>query len=94
MGRKMNCWTFMKCGRGPRGTRIKELGLCPAAACTSAEGLNGGARGGRMCWAIVGIYSLEKDNRRQSATGFRCYDCDFHRKVLVEEGLIKPGTLK
>ncbi len=93
MGRKMNCWTFKKCGRGPRGTRVKELGQCPAASFIPAEGLNGGTNGGRMCWAIAGIYSLTEEKRSCSDSGLRCYDCDFHRKVLLEEGIIKPHML-
>lgn len=26
----MNCWEFMKCGRELGGSKVKELGVCPA----------------------------------------------------------------
>jgi hypothetical protein len=88
MGRKMNCWEFMKCGREPKGRRARELGPCPAATNTAINGLNGGINGGRMCWAIVGTYSLDEDTRGyHKGNNYHCYDCDFHRKV--KEGILK-----
>src|SRR3989304_1541240 len=94
MARKINCWEHMKCGREPKGARAKDLGVCPAATYTSINGLNGGINGGRMCWAIVGIYSFADTKGPLSLNNHPCYECEFHRKVLAEEGIIKPGTLK
>ena len=28
---KQNCWEYLKCGRGPKGSKAKRLGVCPAA---------------------------------------------------------------
>ena len=94
MARKMNCWEHMRCGREPGGARTKDLGVCPAATYTSINGLNGGVNGGRMCWAIVGIYSFTDAKGSFSRNNHHCYECEFHREVLTEEGIIKPGMLK
>lgn len=93
MKKKINCWEYMQCGRGPRGERVAELGLCLAASHTSAHGTNGGKNGGRICWAIAGIYALDSEELPQSRKHYLCYDCEFHRKVLSEEGIIKPKIL-
>ena len=42
MAKKQNCWEFMKCGREPGGERVKELGVCPVALDSSANGINSG----------------------------------------------------
>ncbi len=94
MARKINCWEHKKCGRERGGARVKDLGVCPAATCTSINGVNGGVNGGRMCWAIVGIYSFADTKGLFSRNNFQCYECEFHRRVLTEEGIIKPGILK
>lgn len=95
MARKMNCWEYMKCGREPRGKNSKELGVCPAATYTELDGLNGGTNGGRMCWAIVGTYSFgEITGSFTHKNSFYCYNCDFHRKVLAEEGIMDLEPLK
>jgi hypothetical protein len=94
MGEKLNCWEFMQCGREPGGSRVEELGACLAATFTSSEELNGGISGGRMCWAIAGIYSIGEMAASPSRGLYHCHDCNFHWKVLLEEGIIKPGTAK
>jgi hypothetical protein len=94
MGRKLNCWEYTKCGRGPRGHKVKELGPCPVASCESADGLHGGIKGGRMCWAIVGTYSIGEECTAFAKTNDHCYNCTFHRMVLKEEGLIKGEPLR
>lgn len=88
MAKKINCWEFMKCGREPRGKHAKELGVCRAATFSSADGLNGGVNGGRMCWAIAGTYCFGEVTGSFTHKNFFCYDCKFHRKVLEEEGII------
>jgi hypothetical protein len=95
MGKKSNCWEFMKCGREPRGKHAKELGVCRAATFSSVDGLNGGVNGGRICWAIAGTYCFGEVTGSFTHKNFFCYDCKFHRKVLSEEGIItlKPLVL-
>ena len=49
---KVNCWEFMNCGRELGGEKADKLGVCPVATDISADGLNRGKVGGRICWAI------------------------------------------
>ncbi|HEX8949509.1 MAG TPA: hypothetical protein VF790_11135 [Dissulfurispiraceae bacterium] len=87
-GRRMNCWEFMKCGREIGGARAEDLGVCAAAVCPHADGINRGVNGGRICWAIVGTYSCYVGKSSLTGKKVLCYDCEFHKKVLAEEGLI------
>jgi hypothetical protein len=93
MAKKMNCWEHMKCGREPGGVRTGDLGECLAAVYKSINGVNGGINGGRLCWAIVGIYSFIDTKGSSSHAAHNCYKCEFHRKVITEEGIIKPEIL-
>ncbi|HXX53123.1 MAG TPA: hypothetical protein VEI28_00990 [Thermodesulfovibrionales bacterium] len=83
----------MKCGRELYGKKAKELGVCPVAVHPYADGINEGTNGGRICWVIVGSYSLEKPKGSRTGQSCLCFDCDFHKKVLEEEGIVRPGTL-
>lgn len=93
MPRKLNCWEYMKCGRELNGKKVKKLGVCPVATHPYADGINEGINGGRICWAIVGSYSLYNLKGPCSGTSHFCFECDFHKKVLEEEGIIDPGLL-
>ncbi|HWR59259.1 MAG TPA: hypothetical protein VN328_10255 [Thermodesulfovibrionales bacterium] len=93
MPRKLNCWEYMKCGRELNGKKVKELGVCPVATHPYADGINEGINGGRICWDIVGSYSLYNVKGPCSDPKHLCFECDFHRKVLVEEGIIDPSQL-
>ncbi len=53
---KRNCWQVMDCGREPAGSKVEELGVCPAAIVERANGVNDGLNGGRICWAIAGTF--------------------------------------
>ena len=57
---KLNCWEFMKCGQEKEVAKITEYDVCPAVTKTSANGINGGKNGGRICWAIEGTLCNEK----------------------------------
>jgi hypothetical protein len=46
---RLNCWEFLKCGREPGGEKADRLGICPAAADASFDGINSGKCGGRIC---------------------------------------------
>ena len=46
---RLNCWEFLKCGREPGGEKADRLGICPAAADVSFDGINSGKCGGRIC---------------------------------------------
>lgn len=93
--RKLNCWEYIKCGRELGGRKAKKLGVCPVAIDPYADGINQGTNGGRICWAVVSSYCLHNNPKCPAPSqGPFCFECDFHRKVLEEEGfIIKPGLL-
>jgi hypothetical protein len=81
---KYNCWEFMKCGREPGGDRADELGICPVSSEFSANGLNGGVNGGRICWIIDENGCNDKLMHRAD----HCFQCEFRYRVMNEEDLI------
>lgn len=83
--KKINCWEFMRCGRELGGKRAEEVGVCPAAIDPHADGVNGGINGGRICWAVVGIYSCYTGKSSLRQTSHNCFECEFHKMVLAEE---------
>jgi hypothetical protein len=96
MSVRQNCWEFKKCGREPNGANVAELGICPAATDTSADGLNGGKNGGRICWAVSGTYAGTIEGKC-IIEKVSCVTCDFFELVEKEEGaefmLLKPGQI-
>jgi len=85
---RMNCWEFKRCGRQPGGDRTADLGTCPTAVDESADGINGGRCGGRICWAISGHFSVEGTIRCATAKDLvTCMACEFFKTVLREEGI-------
>ena len=85
MTAKANCWEFMSCGREPGGSAANELGACPAATDESADGINGGHNGGRLCWAIAGTFCGGKVQGSQAAKRQSCLTCEFFERVTREE---------
>jgi len=81
----MNCWEFKHCGREPNGTKVAELGVCPAATEKRADGIHNGKNGGRACWVVTG--SLHKiEHPELPARSFdECQACDFYTLVRKEE---------
>jgi hypothetical protein len=84
---KQNCWEFLECGREPGGKNIDTLGKCPATTDTSADGLNGGKNGGRICWAISGTFCHKIIQGLFAKTQLTCRSCIFFKKVKEEEGI-------
>ena len=74
---KVNCWEYKKCGRQPGGPRAMELGVCPAATDTKADGMNGGCNGGRMCWALTGTMCGGQVQGTFAQKLTNCMDCEF-----------------
>jgi hypothetical protein len=77
MKEKLNCWDLKKCCKETDNSNNifqvkKEL---------NADGLNGGINGGRVCWIIMESHCKQK---AQNA----CFQCEFHYKVMAEEGLL------
>ncbi len=85
--KKLNCWEVMKCGKGPEVSKANPLGICPVASTISANGLNGGVNGGRICWVIADIHCENKTmcSCIQGASDF--FKCEFYNRVKKEEGL-------
>ena len=85
---KLNCWEYRRCGREPGGHRVDQLGVCPTAVDHSADMINGGRNGGRVCWTISGHFAADGEVRcataRELAT---CMACEFFTAVLKEEGI-------
>jgi hypothetical protein len=94
--KRANCWDVLGCERGPGGALAVREGLCPAAADTSANGVNTGTNGGRVCWAISGTFCGLESEGSAAKKFISCLSCDFFYQVLEEEGLstfklLKPG---
>jgi hypothetical protein len=87
MAIKLNCWEFEKCGREPGGAKITEYDVCPAATETSANGINGGKNGGRICWALAGTLCNEEIKGTFAKEKFSCMNCDFFKLVNKEENI-------
>jgi CRP-like cAMP-binding protein len=83
---RLNCWEFSRCGREPGGDRVDDMGVCPAAADTSFDGINRGVAGGRICWAVAGTFCGGRVQGTFAEKRSSCMDCDFFKTVLREEG--------
>ena len=83
---KKNCWEVMACGREQGGKNVKRLGLCPAAAHESLNGLHGGKNAGRACWVIAGTFCEDEVQGTFAQKYQDCIQCDFFRRVKMEEG--------
>ncbi len=80
----INCWEFIKCGREVGGEKVAELGVCPAATFTPADGFGGGTNGGRACPYVTGTFcsgtvqGTHKDKEKD------CAECDFYHLLKKE----------
>lgn len=80
-----NCWEYMKCGREPGGSRVTELGICPAASDISYSGINRGVNAGRICWAVAGTFCGGKVQGKFADKRKSCLRCDFFKLVRTQE---------
>lgn len=85
MKKKLNCWEAKKCGREPGGDKISELGVCPVAEEGGAEGIHGGEKAGRCCWAIAGSLCRGEQQGDYANKFGDCRKCDFYEMVRKEE---------
>ncbi len=83
--KKLNCWEYKRCGRGPNGRRSPGEKICPAATNTRADGVNCGTNGGRVCWAIAGTLCGGRQRGSFATKLETCLRCDFCQLVLAEE---------
>lgn len=94
MNRKLNCWEFKKCGREPGGDNVALFGICPATVEKTADGINSGTMGGRICWAVSGTYCRGKVQGIFAAKITSCASCAFFNQVDREEAGILEETEK
>ncbi len=86
MSTKTNCWEAKKCERQPGGSKVDELGVCPAATEAGLDGVHGGKNGGRSCWVIAGTFCGGQEQGMFANKIANCRDCDFYQVVEKEEG--------
>ncbi|MBI5497746.1 MAG: hypothetical protein HY904_22255 [Deltaproteobacteria bacterium] len=81
-----NCWEFKKCGREPGGSRVREMGPCPAATCAPADGFLGGSQGGRACAYLTGTFCSGVVEGTYRIKEKQCQECDFYRHLRASHG--------
>jgi hypothetical protein len=89
MAIEVNCWEYLKCGREPGGAKEKERGSCPASTITLANGINRGAKGGRICWEVIGTMCGGRVQGSFAMKQTSCVACAFYWKVKEEEGTVR-----
>jgi hypothetical protein len=85
--KKNNCWEFMKCGREHGGVLAAELGICPASVEEGLDGIHGGRKAGRSCWAVAGTFCKGEIQGSFARKYRNCGKCNFYIKVRMEEGM-------
>ncbi len=83
---KENCWEFKKCGRQAGGSKVSELGLCPAFTEQRLDGSNHGVNAGRTCWYVAGTLCGGKVQGVFATKLANCRNCEFYELVSREEG--------
>jgi len=66
------------------GKNVHELGVCPASVDASYEGLNGGKKAGRICWAVAGTFCGRKKQGTFADKLITCMSCEFFKLVKKE----------
>lgn len=81
-----NCWEIKNCGRQMGGTKVAEMGICPAALDMGATGINSGKNAGRICWAVTGTFCGGKVQGTFAEKNLSCMSCEFFQQVKQEQG--------
>jgi len=79
--KKINCWEFMKCCRGPNDAEGENSHICPATLNSSLNGLNEGEKSGRACWLVAGTFCDEKISGTYAEKIQSCRHCAFYKEV-------------
>ena len=87
MENKLNCWELKQCGREQGGPKAGELGVCPAALDSPANGINSGSKGGRICWAVAGTLCGGKKQGTFAEKRLSCISCEVYERIETEEGV-------
>ena len=69
-----------------------------AAVDESADGVNSGLNGGRVCWAISGTFCGAPIRGTVATKLVSCFSCEVFTRVVQDEGLanfklLKPGQI-
>lgn len=83
---KRNCWEYKNCGRQPGGDNVGELGVCPAASFTRANGYLGGQNGGRACAYITGTFCAGIIQGTYNDKAKHCDQCEFYKGLRKQYG--------
>ncbi|HCY87600.1 MAG TPA: hypothetical protein DHV36_20870, partial [Desulfobacteraceae bacterium] len=75
--KRINCWEYMKCGRGPDQGKA----ACPAASKSWFDGMNDGINAGRSCWLIAGTDCKGKIKGTFARQYESCRQCAFFKQV-------------
>ena len=82
---KQNCWEVKQCGREENGSKVAELGVCPASTEEKLNGEHAGKNAGRCCWVVAGTLCSDKIHGTFAQKFGACEKCDFYHKVRREE---------
>lgn len=70
----MNCWEFKKCGREDGGSKVEELGICPAYY-----------GHGQQCAYIAGTFCGGKVQGTFASKLATCLTCEFYKSDNFEK---------
>ena len=94
----INCWEYNHCDGGWDDLDTAGSVACPVLLFTSADGLNHGTNGGRICWSIAGSFCGGTSEGKLARERFSCMSCNFYSLVEQEEGIdrmiVMPYQLK
>ena len=82
---KRNCWEVRHCGRHVGGTKVKEMGICPASMEVRLNEVHGGKNAGRACWVVAGTLCGGEEQGTFARKFHNCEACDFYETVKKEE---------
>lgn len=90
--KRLNCWEYQGCERGPQGRRAHNGERCPASFSSDLDGANGGAQAGRACWVVEDTLCAGSPSGPFEHKIHECRKCSFYARVHVEEGLAIVST--
>ncbi|HET6498959.1 MAG TPA: hypothetical protein VFH17_07915 [Coriobacteriia bacterium] len=85
--RRLNCWEYQGCERGPGGRHWTRGNGCPVGRERALDGANGGTNAGRACWVVTGTLCDGTTSGRYEHKIHECRKCSFYARVHVEEAL-------
>lgn len=77
--KKMNCWEYKRCGRGPNGKND-----CPTGRDETLNGVHGGINAGRACWVVAGT-GADAVSGSYALSLRDCLRCGFFRLVESDQ---------